>query len=267
MLPALTVIVETLSSLSSLGWPGRVAYVVGLSVWTLLCLPTTPIELAAGYSFGVGASAGMSAVGKTLGSLAALLLGRRLLKPLLTRWLHKTSNGPLHRHLLKELQENPIQTMSILRAAPLPTPFKIYGLSLFPVELVPLSTYACIALTFNSLWSLVWSLAGSSASSLQEAMEGNSSVAGVAARLSGLAVLFGLFTMFGRYAKAQLNVPDSDPCDLESPSKLPGGKRGGRQEGRYDFTLAAARATRGSSRSRLAAATAPAPGSRSPTRR
>lgn len=257
---ALTVLVATLSSLSSLGWPGRVGYIIGLSLWTMLCLPTTPVELAAGYSFGVGASAGMSAFGKTIGSIAALLVGRRLLKPLITRWFvaYQKTNGPLHRHLLRELQENPIQTMSTLRAAPLPTPFKIYGLSLFPVELVPLSTYACIALTFNSLWSLVWSLAGSSASSLQEAMEGNSSVAGVAARLSGLAVLFGLFTMFGRYAKAQLNVPEHDP-DLESPSKLPGSKK--------DAFLLAARATRSSSRSRLAIMTLPAPGRRSPPRR
>lgn len=255
-MPVLTVIVQTLAGLSSLGWPGRVGYVFGLAVWTLLCLPTTPIELAAGFSSlgGVCTSAGLSAVGKTLGSLAALLIGRRLLKPLITRWMSHKINGPLHRHLLRELQENPIQTMSILRAAPLPTPFKIYSLSLFPVELVPLSTYACIALTFNSLWSLVWSLAGSSASSLQEALEGNSSVAGVAARLSGVAVLFGLFTMFGRYAKASLNVPDS--CDLESPSKLPGGK----MDSVLPAAFSAARATRSSSRSRLGFTTSPAPG-------
>ena len=39
--------------------------------------------------------------------------------------------------------------MSLLRAAPLPTPLKIYGLSLFPDELVSLWSYAGIAITFN----------------------------------------------------------------------------------------------------------------------
>ena len=41
--------------------------------------------------------------------------------------------------------------MSLLRAAPLPTPLKIYGLSLFPAELIPLTSYAGIAITFNLL--------------------------------------------------------------------------------------------------------------------
>ena len=58
---------------------------------------------------------------------------------------------PRHRHLLRELREHPIQTMSLLRAAPLPTPLKIYGLSLFPAELIPLTSYAGIAITFNLL--------------------------------------------------------------------------------------------------------------------
>jgi hypothetical protein len=63
----------------------------------------------------------------------------------------RTLHTPRHRHLLRELREHPIQTMSLLRAAPLPTPLKIYGLSLFPAELIPLSSYAGIAITFNLL--------------------------------------------------------------------------------------------------------------------
>ena len=61
------------------------------------------------------------------------------------RTLHKHR----HNHLLRELREHPIQTMSLLRAAPLPTPLKIYGLSLFPAELIPLTSYAGIAITFS----------------------------------------------------------------------------------------------------------------------
>ena len=63
----------------------------------------------------------------------------------------RTLHNHRHNHLLRELREHPIQTMSLLRAAPLPTPLKIYGLSLFPAELIPLTSYAGIAITFNLL--------------------------------------------------------------------------------------------------------------------
>jgi len=209
-------VLAAIEELHGLGAMGRIGYVVGLSMWTLLCLPTTPVELAAGFIFPSALSSVMSALGKTFGSLAALLLGRRLLKPLITRAFAKSYQSKLHQHLLHELRENPIQTMSILRAAPLPTPFKIYGLSLFPPELVPFSTYAGIALTFNSAWSLVWTLTSSSASSLQDALSGsgNSSAGALAGKVSILFVLFGSFAMFGRYAKSQLQ-----PIDVDSRSE------------------------------------------------
>ena len=191
-----------------------------------------------------------------------------------------------HNHLLRELREHPIQTMSLLRAAPLPTPLKIYGLSLFPAELIPLTSYAGIAITFNLLraqhvqdvateppcgsractlwacprhrgpqalrapkqsraplgpriaarwprraaakdtgagatavallppsgrgslarrWSLVWTLASSSASSLADAK--NSSTAVTAGKISLLLVMLGLGTQLSRFAHAQLQAP------------------------------------------------------------
>ena len=70
---------EVLKGLNGLGLAGRVGYVCGLGVWTLLCLPTTPVELAAGVSFPLLSCCAMSAAGKTVGSLVALLLGRRQL--------------------------------------------------------------------------------------------------------------------------------------------------------------------------------------------
>ena len=101
-----------LVKLQTLGAVGKVGYFAGLALWTLCCLPTTPIELAAGYIFPLVSSASMSAVGKTVGNLFALMLGRRLLKPIIQRWLSKTSSSSsaLHKHLLHELRENPIQT-------------------------------------------------------------------------------------------------------------------------------------------------------------
>ena len=214
MVGFLSAVISVLTSLKSLGFAGRVAYVAGLSIWTFLCLPTTPIELASGFIFPLWASTLMSVVGKTTGSLVALILGRRLLKPLVTRLLARSSGGggAVHRHLVGELQRRPIQTMSILRAAPLPTPFKIYGLCLFHPDLVPVTTYFFVALGINTCWSLVWSLTGSSASSLQDAVAGNgdTSTAALVAKLFTLAAFSGAFLAFGRFAKAQLHQIGGD---------------------------------------------------------
>jgi len=210
------VLVALLTSLKSLGVAGRIGYVVGLAMWTFLCLPTTPIELASGFIFPLWLSTVMSVTGKTAGSVCALILGRRMLKPLISRLLERTSGGPrgsaVHRHLVSELRRRPIQTMSILRAAPLPTPFKIYGLCLFETELVPVTTYFLVALTINTCWSLVWSLTGSSASSLQDALSGNAdtSTANLVAKIFAIGALFGIFGAFGRFAKAQMQPPSDD---------------------------------------------------------
>mmetsp|Transcript_31593 Transcript_31593/g.86392 ORF Transcript_31593/g.86392 Transcript_31593/m.86392 type:complete len:203 (-) Transcript_31593:294-902(-) len=49
---------------------------------------------------------------------------------------------------------------------------KNFGLSLFPSSVVPLPTFIVVTLVMNAPFSLAWSLAGSSASNLQEAMSG-----------------------------------------------------------------------------------------------
>lgn len=110
-----------LMRLKSLGFVGKLGYGFSLGLWTLFCLPTTPIELAAGYIFPMVPSAFISAVGKTAGNLAALVLGRRLLRPLLQRWLSRSDSSTLHEHLLRELRENPIQTSAPLPPALTPT--------------------------------------------------------------------------------------------------------------------------------------------------
>ena len=211
MKSAVTAIVATLDGLKNLGVAGRVGYVTGLSAWTALCLPTTPIELASGFIFPLWMSTFMCVAGKTIGSLVALMVGRHLLKPLITRLLERSSSSQLHQHLVSELKLRPIQTMSILRAAPMPTPFKIYGLALLPAELVPVSSYAAVALLINTAWSLVWSLTGSSATSLQDAVSGRgagaNSKSALVVKLISLAGLLGTFVFFSRFAKAQLMLP------------------------------------------------------------
>lgn len=217
--PALAV----LKSLKSLGLVGRLLYMFGLAVWVVMCGPTTPIELASGFVFPLTLSTALSVAGKTMGNLVAFVLGRRILKPVVSRMLSAGggTSASVHRHLLGELKLRPIQTMSILRAAPLPTPFKIYGLCLFPPELVPLWTYATIALVFNTCWSVVWSLAGSSASNLQDVLNGKGSGAELAGRLSTLLAFFGILVAFGRFAAAKMQPPTEADTDADAAPAAP----------------------------------------------
>jgi hypothetical protein len=248
----LVTLLQLLLRLKTLGFLGRVFYVCGLSLWTLLCLPTTPIELASGFVFPLWASTAMSVTGKTCGSILALLLGRRLLRPFVSRLVDRicggggaatggTESAVVHRHIVAELRERPITTMSILRAAPLPTPLKIYGLCLVPPELVPLRTYGGVALVINSVWSLLWCLTGSSASSLQDAVNGaGGSRAQLVAQLAVVLALTGVLAMFGRFARERwreaaritsggvaeaarspVRSPGAPSTDSRSPPKIP----------------------------------------------
>ena len=107
-------VLDGLHWLSSLGVIGQCCYVVGLTIWTLLCLPTTPIEVTAGFCFDTAKSAIMSAGGKTMGNLAALMIGRRYFQPYIMRNFSRRDGGSaLHQHLLNELREHPIQTSAL----------------------------------------------------------------------------------------------------------------------------------------------------------
>ena len=209
---------RALGSLSSLGVVGRATYVIGLTIYTALCLPTTPVELAAGFVFPLREATTMSLLGKTFGNLLALLVGRWLLKPLVFNVLVRSVGNRVYQHVVSEMHQRPIQTMSILRAAPLPTPFKIYGLSILPAQLVPMRTYAVIAVVFNSCWSLIWALAGSSAQDAKH-LGDSQKHAGLAVKLFFFVGLFGVLLQFARFAKAQLEPPESSSSELCVPSE------------------------------------------------
>ena len=135
----LDVLVETLDGLNSSAWPG--AHIFG-PAWTAPRLPTTPIESYAYTSSALGVHPHVGA-------------GRRPAR--WWRWASPakpphgcsaSSNSQLHQHLERaQAPANPDHEHP--RAAPMPTPFKIYGLSLMPAELVPIQSYAIVALLIN----------------------------------------------------------------------------------------------------------------------
>jgi uncharacterized membrane protein YdjX (TVP38/TMEM64 family) len=59
---------------------GPLFYVFFLAVWVVLCLPCSPLEPLPGFLFGLKMGTLCSLAGKSLGSGAALLLGRYVCK-------------------------------------------------------------------------------------------------------------------------------------------------------------------------------------------
>jgi len=190
------VMMGIVSNPSLKGRLGLLVYSCFLSVWTTLALPTTPIEIIAGFSFSLFGSAIAATAGKTFGAVLAFLMGRWLAGPAsrLLTWFRggqqptradagsaggtPSSLDGFRRQLETSLRQRPVQTIGIIRAAPIPAAVKNYGLSLFPSSVVPLSTFGAVTFCMNMPFSLAWSLAGKSASNLQDAMSGNTGEGG-----------------------------------------------------------------------------------------
>ena len=205
-------LLDTLMQLRETGLVGQLCYALLLSAWTLACLPTTPIELAAGFIFPTGPAVVMSVLAKTCASMLGLFLGRQLLRSSVSSWVSRrfAVDGKLSKHLRHELTLRPLQTLGLIRSAPLPTPIKIYGISLLPAHLVPWRTYLGVVVTVNSVFSMIWALGGASASSLQDAVSGgNGSAHRLAAQAGAFSLLVFGMTHLARHAKAKLERPTS----------------------------------------------------------
>jgi uncharacterized membrane protein YdjX (TVP38/TMEM64 family) len=64
---------------------GALLFIPCEAIWVVSCVPTTPLELAAGYAFGVGAGFVVDTLGKLLGCTVSFVLGRLCLRGLAAR--------------------------------------------------------------------------------------------------------------------------------------------------------------------------------------
>mmetsp|Transcript_20810 Transcript_20810/g.61554 ORF Transcript_20810/g.61554 Transcript_20810/m.61554 type:complete len:257 (-) Transcript_20810:260-1030(-) len=228
--------------LETQGPVGVAYYSVFLCVWTICCLPTTPLEIAAGFVFMPVASVVASVAGKTVGSVVSFTLGRVFLSPLLARTpagIAPSGRGVVARtrRLTHQLQHmlatHPAQTIAMVRASPMPIFLKNFGLSLMPADVVSTSLFAGVTLIVNIPYSIAWSLTGHSAGSLQEAVSGEGAPRGpVLAKLGVLVALFAFLGLFARYAKRTLAAAStrltspmrraSDPAPKAWPAPLDG---------------------------------------------
>ena len=73
-------------------------------LWILFCIPLTPLEIAAGYAFGLGVGFVVNTIGKLLGSVLSFLVGRHCLRSYVNRtWGSGNSGNSGVGSLLKSL--------------------------------------------------------------------------------------------------------------------------------------------------------------------
>lgn len=196
---------------------GLLYYAVALAASTFCCLPTTPFEIAAGFTWQLPHAIAYSALGKTIGSVAAFALSRLVLLPNFTIAERLPRQGALAAslsHLTGAIARRPLWIVTLIRAAPVPIFLKNYGLGM--VRSLPMSTFVLVTIAVNVPFSIVWSLTGSSASSLQAALEsGGAGSAGptIARSVSAVVLLIaaGLLTNFCR---EQLKLAGGDGMGL-----------------------------------------------------
>lgn len=83
---------------------GALLFVPCEILWIFFCIPLTPLEIAAGYAFGLGVGLVVNTIGKLLGSLLSFLVGRHCLRSYVNRiWGSGNSTSSSVGDLLKSL--------------------------------------------------------------------------------------------------------------------------------------------------------------------
>eukprot|EP00300_Choanocystis_sp_HF-7_P007597 c15390_g1_i1.p1 GENE.c15390_g1_i1~~c15390_g1_i1.p1 ORF type:complete len:249 (+),score=31.62 c15390_g1_i1:162-908(+) len=110
---------------------GSFGYTAFLTGWIIVCLPSTPLEVAAGFVFPFWVALAVVTVGKNLGSNISFLIGRLLGGDVVSRFLNNSKFAVL-RGLEFAIREEPYKTAGLVRVSALPIAVKNYGMAVLP---------------------------------------------------------------------------------------------------------------------------------------
>lgn len=126
-------ILDALLAARDAGLPGRFGYAGLYLVAGLLMLPAGPLTVGAGHAFGPLVGVLVAAPATCLASCLPFLLGRTLLRGLVTRRLARVEGWPL---LAEAIRRSGFQVVALLRATPLvPFPVLNYFVGATPLRL------------------------------------------------------------------------------------------------------------------------------------
>jgi len=142
LLPVADFLVQLSGWVQAQGPIGPVLYTIFLVAWVIICLPTSAVELIAGFTFGFWVALLVSYIGKNIGCISAFLIGKSLgrnsVKKLLKRFR-------ILRTFDRVISKNATKMVFLIRLAYMPIALKNYGLSFFAIKrrLFIISTLVC----------------------------------------------------------------------------------------------------------------------------
>lgn len=165
-------------------------------IWTVLCIPTTPIELAAGYAFGFGYGFLVDCIAKLIGAALSFFLGRYCLRKCATDDMFEGEKGKLFAAIDATLTNNKdsensyesFKLLLLIQLAYIPVSIKNYGLSFTSVSFTSFITSALIGETPGTL-AVTWT--GSTTRDLVGLMSGEKS----SSQTQIIVLILGLFCL------------------------------------------------------------------------
>ena len=173
-LPVTAWLIAASDWLKSQGVQGAIVVCLAEVIWIALCLPSTPIELLIGSTYGFGWGYVVDSIGKSTGCMCAFAIGRSVGREPVSRWLERSyASGGGRAHRLLRALDVAIATQGWRIVLPfqlayVPIALKNYGLSVCELRW---QTFAWTMLLAEAPMTAAAVYAGSTARSLMDLLD------------------------------------------------------------------------------------------------
>jgi len=150
---------------------GPLYFTVALSLWVVVCLPCTVVEMVPGFLFGVQTGWAVSMLGKSIGSAISLYLGRYVFKEATEKAIF--ARYPIVRKLGRAAEQEGFPFLLFVRGMWLPIALKNYGLAVLNV---PIPNVLLAGFITSIPHSLLWAWIGSRMNSVAEVLQGTGKI-------------------------------------------------------------------------------------------
>mmetsp|Transcript_14266 Transcript_14266/g.33773 ORF Transcript_14266/g.33773 Transcript_14266/m.33773 type:complete len:309 (+) Transcript_14266:174-1100(+) len=190
-------------------------------LWVVSCVPTTPLEMACGYAFGMEFGFIVDTLGKLLGSVVSFALGRYFLRDCAASKCAESGSSGILRAIDQAISnegsdwQESFQLLVLLQLAYIPVSIKNYGLSFTSVPFWRFLASALVGEAPGTL-AVVWTgastadLVGLLSGDASAAQEGDSAGRIVVAALGSGALVLGM-VILGTRIQRHLNRITTSP--------------------------------------------------------
>ncbi len=184
------------------GWIGAAVFILGHAVAILTFVPITPLVFVAGFIWGPYVGTLVMSIGSLLGTTAALLLGRWLLRQSLTARYGDSAHFVA---IDRAIARGGFRAVFLLRSAPIPLAVLNYSLSLTGIGV---GRYALASVLGLLPLTILYTAVGGGLAEASAIFEGKVSPGDGALWLfwAGVAAMVGVFAWIGAMARRELRA-------------------------------------------------------------